>query len=80
MQLKRRWIDTNCISTSHALARELLNKPDGFLTATLGDREYIIEGYSRKATHANIDDGITYLTLNLRDGGHGNIKRWKEKL
>ena len=66
---------TNCISTSHALARELLSKPDDFLTATLGEREYIIESYQRKATHANIDDGITHWTLNLRDGGQGNIKR-----
>ena len=60
--------------TSHALARELLSRPDDFLTATLGDREYIIEGYSRKATHANIDDGVTYLTLNLRECGQNNIK------
>lgn len=66
---------TNCIGTSHALARELLNKPDNFLTATLGDREYIIEDYQRKATHANMDDGVTHWTLNLRDGGRGNIKR-----
>lgn len=76
MQLKRRWIDTNCISTSHALARELLNKPDGFLTATLGEEEYIVESYKRTLTHANIDDGIWHWTLNLRDGGRGNIKRW----
>lgn len=64
-----------CISTSHMLARELLNKPDNFLTATIGDREYIIESYQRKATHANMDDGVTHWTLNLRDGGQGNIKR-----
>lgn len=65
----------NCISTSHELARELLNKSDDFITATLGDREYVIETYKRKATHANIDDGITHWTLVLRDGGQGNIKR-----
>lgn len=61
--------------TSHALARELLNKPDGFLTATLADREYVISDYKRTATHSNIDDGVMHWTLNLRDGGQGNIKR-----
>lgn len=66
---------THCIGTSHALARELLSKPDNLLTATLNDREYIIEDYKRTATHANIDDGILHYTLNLRDGGQGNIKR-----
>lgn len=60
---------------SHLLARELLSKPDDFITATIGDKEYIIESYQRKQTHANIDDGIYHWTLNLRDGGQGNIKR-----
>ena len=68
-------MSTNCICTSHALARELLNKPDGFLTATLGDREYVISDYKRIATHANTDVGVTHWTLNLRVGGRGNIKR-----
>ena len=67
--------NTNCISTSHALARELLNKPDGFINATLGEEEYVIETYKRKNTHANIDDSVTHWTLILRDGGRGNIKR-----
>lgn len=66
---------TEIISTSHALARELLNKPDGFITATLDEEEYIISNTQRIATHANIDDGVTHWTLNLRDGGQGNIKR-----
>ena len=66
---------TSCICTSHALARELLSKPDGFLTATLENREYVIKDYGRIATHANIDDSVTHWTLNLRDGGQGNIKR-----
>ena len=57
------------------LARELLSKPDGFITATYGDEEFIIENFSRVATHANIDDSIMHWTLNLRDGGSGNIKR-----
>ena len=66
---------TECIVRSHALARELLSKPDNFLTATFEGREYIIEDYRRTATHANIDDGVMHWTLNLRDGGQGNIKR-----
>lgn len=61
--------------TSHALARELLSKPDGFITATHEDEELIIESYQRKATHANIDDDVWHWTINLRDGGCGNIKR-----
>lgn len=63
------------ISTNHALAKELLRKPDGFITATLGEREYIISNTQRIATHANTDDNITHWTLNLRDGGNGNLKR-----
>ena len=63
------------ISTSHALARELLSKPDGFITATLGEEEYIISNTQRVVTHANIDDSVTHWTLNLRDGGNVNIKR-----
>lgn len=53
----------------------MLSKPDGFITATLGEEEYVISGIQRVATHANIDDLVTYWTLNLRDGGKGNIKR-----
>lgn len=40
-----------------------------------GDEELIIEGYQRKPTHANIDDYVMHWTLNLRDGGKGNIKQ-----
>lgn len=60
--------------TSHALARELLNKPDGFITAIHGNREYIIESYQRVATHANNDDTCMYWTLNLKDN-YSNIKQ-----
>lgn len=61
--------------SSHALARDLLNKPDSFITATYGNVELVIEDFKRVATHANIDDSVMHLTLNLRDGGDGNIKR-----
>ena len=57
------------------LARELLSKPDGFITVTYGDEELVIENFNRVATHANIDDSVMHWTLNLRDGGNGNIKR-----
>ena len=57
------------------MARELLSKPDGFITAMLDEEEYIISNIQRVATHANIDDSVTHWTLNLRDGGKGNIKR-----
>ncbi len=63
------------ISTSHALAKELLSKPDGFITATLGEKEYIISNTQRISTHANIDDSVMHWTINLRDGGNGNLKR-----
>lgn len=56
------------------LARELLNKPDGFLTVTYGDKEYVIENIMRTRTHANLDDSMTYWTLNLRDCSQGNLK------
>lgn len=61
--------------TSHALARELLARPDGFLTATHEEKEYIIENFQRVSTHANMDDGVSHITLNLRECGNGNIKR-----
>lgn len=57
------------------LARELLSKPDGFITATFGEEECVIGSYRRKSTHANIDDSVMHWTLDLRDGGCGNIKR-----
>lgn len=75
MNKARRICRTDFISTSHALARELLNKPDGFITATLGEKEYVIGNTQRVASHANIDDTVTHWTLNLRDGGNGNIMR-----
>lgn len=61
------------------LARELLSKPDDFITATYedenGEKEFVIETYKRKATHANADDGVIHWTLVLHDGGQGNLKR-----
>ena len=69
-------ISIECITTSHLLARELLGKPDSFITAMIGEEEYVIQYLKRAKTHANFDDTTTHLTLVLRDGGQGNIKRW----
>ena len=55
------------IRTSHTLAKELENRQDNFITATLGEREYIIEGIKTVKTHANSDDSFTYYTLLLKD-------------
>lgn len=57
------------------LARELLSKPDGFITAKLGEEEYIISSTQRVAAYANTDDTDMHWTLNLRNSGKGNIKR-----
>ena len=56
------------------LARELLSKPDGFLSATMGEKEGIVESIKRVSTHGNWDDASLYWTLNIREC-RGNIKR-----
>lgn len=56
------------------LAKELLSKPNGFITATFDEKEYVISNIQRVPTHANMDDSVTYLTLNLRSCGSGNMK------
>ena len=63
------------ICTSHQLARELLNIPDSFILAKNGEEEYVIENISRVITHANLDDSVMHLVLNLRKCENGNIKR-----
>lgn len=57
------------------LARELLSREDSFITATIGNKEYIIESYKRAKTDANYDDMNLYWTLNLRECRSGNLKR-----
>lgn len=56
------------------MAKALLDKPDGFVTATLNGEEYVIESIQMIPTHANIDDTVMHWTLNLREGGK-NVKR-----
>lgn len=42
------------------LARELLVKPDNFITATLNNKEYIIESIQRVPTHVDCDSIDTH--------------------
>ena len=63
-----------CYTTSHNLAKELLNKEDSYITITIGEKEYIISDVKRVKTHANADDTTIYLTL-VGDECSGNIKR-----
>ena len=53
--------------TSHRLAKRLLEREDSFITLSCGDREYIIEDFRFVPTHANIDDSIMHLNINLKE-------------
>lgn len=57
------------------MATALLGRNNSVVTATLNEEEYVIESIQRVFNHANIDDNSSHWTLNLRDGGRGNIKR-----
>ena len=57
------------------LAKELLSKPDGFITVLKGEEEYVIDNLCRVATHANLDDSVMHWALEIINGGQGNIKR-----
>lgn len=63
------------IVTSHSLARELLNKPDSFITISTEDGEYTIGNIKRKSSHANMDDSVMYWTLKGEYKTEGNIIR-----
>lgn len=63
-----------CYTTSHNLAKELLNKEDSYITITIGENEYVVSDIKRVKTHANADDTTIYLTL-VGDECSGNIKR-----
>lgn len=65
---------TTNITTSHSLARELLRKPNGFINATIKEKEFIINNIQRVFTCANKDDTEIYWTLNLRSDISGNVK------
>ena len=57
------------------LARELLSKPDAFLVAQDGEREYVVENIRRIGTYANPDDKTMYISLQLKECNGENIKR-----
>ena len=59
---------------SHSLAKELLNKPDGFITISIGEKEYMIDKIRRTFTCANYDDSNIYFTLVANTECEGNIK------
>lgn len=61
--------------TTHSLARELLEKPDGFVTATFEGKEFAVTGFRRMATCANYDDSSLYWTLVL----NGETNEYKDK-
>ena len=60
--------------TSHLLAKELLSKPDGYITMSTENEEYVVKGIKRKAVHANADDSFLYWTL-FGEKYDGNIIR-----
>jgi hypothetical protein len=64
----------NGLNTSHMVARELLSKPDEFITVTVGNREYSISHTKMIKTHANVDDGVMHKTL-VCEELEGNIVR-----
>ena len=65
----------NYITTTHQLAKELLSKPDGFLSALFGGEEFVVESIKRKASYANCDDFVMDWQLNLRASGNGILRR-----
>lgn len=64
----------SCITTSHELARELLNRPNGDIIAKNGYQEFAIAGIQKVFTCANSDDSIMNWAINLHECT-GNIKR-----
>ena len=57
------------------LAKELLNRPNLFIVARDGEKEYIINGIHRIGTYANSDDMSVYIALQLKECNGENIKR-----
>lgn len=67
-------IFSEAIFTTRQLVRELSDKPDDYITVTVGDREYSISHTKMIKTHANVDDGVMHRTL-VCDEMSGNIVR-----
>lgn len=62
----------NVILTSDELKRTL-GDDDDFITVTLENREYVIEGMKRVPSYT--DAPISHKTLIIRDGGEGELRR-----
>lgn len=62
----------NVILTSDELKRTL-GDDDDFITVTLENREYVIEGMKRVPNYT--DAPISHKTLLIRDGGEGELRR-----
>ena len=67
-------IFSEAIFTTRQLIRELSDKPDDYITVTVGNREYSISHTKMIKTHANVDDGVMHRTL-VCDEMSGNIVR-----
>ena len=67
-------IFSEAIFTTRQLVRELSDKPDDYITVTVGNREYSISHTKMIKTHANVDDGVMHRTL-VCDEMSGNIVR-----
>lgn len=65
---------SEAIFTTRQLIRELSDKPDDYITVTVGNREYSISHTKMIKTHANVDDGVMHRTL-VCDEMSGNIVR-----
>ena len=65
---------SEAVFTTRQLIRELSDKPDDYITVTVGNREYSISHTKMIKTHANIDDGVMHRTL-VCDEMSGNIVR-----
>ena len=57
------------------MAHALLDRPDEFITMMFGEKEYGISNIKRVATHANVDDRVTHLTLRANEEMKGSIIR-----
>lgn len=57
---------TSCKITSHELARELLDKPDGILVANHVDKEFFVDSYRREVIRSGNEKEYIW-NLNLKE-------------
>ena len=55
------------------LVKELTRLGDRLITVVLNNKEYIIDSIGHVTAYSDVNS--SYLCLNIRDGGSGNIKR-----